>query len=102
MAQIRNPKQILNSKDQIAKLYFTVCLEIIIFGHFEFVSNFACLREAASAKAGISCFEFLHLISIESSSCFSAEITCINILLEERAGAVFRIPKTLIEHLHDG
>ena len=25
---------------------------------FEIVSNFACLREAASAKAGISCFGF--------------------------------------------
>ena len=28
------------------------------FWSFDIVSNFACLREAASAKAGISCFEF--------------------------------------------
>jgi hypothetical protein len=31
---------------------------ILVFRSFEFVSDFACLREAASAKAGISCFEF--------------------------------------------
>ncbi len=29
-----------------------------VFWLFEFVSKFACLREAAPAKAGISCFKF--------------------------------------------
>jgi hypothetical protein len=41
------------------------------------------------------------LIGIKPSSCFSAEVTCINILSEERAGAIFGIPKTLVEYLHD-
>ena len=44
----------------------------------------------------------IHSVCVKSSSCFSAKITCINILLKERAGAVFGIPKTLIKHLHDG
>jgi hypothetical protein len=42
---------------------FQKIIENVYFGHydiaiFEFVLNFACLREAAPAKAGISCFEF--------------------------------------------
>jgi len=39
---------------------------------FEIVSKFACLREAASAKAGISCFEF----AIRSTKNYSAAICC--------------------------
>jgi hypothetical protein len=41
-------------------------------------------------------------IRIKPSSCFSAEIASIDILPEKRAGAIFGIPKTLIEDLHNG
>jgi len=36
-------------------------IRISAFGHLKIISSFACLREAASAKAGISCFEFKFL-----------------------------------------
>jgi hypothetical protein len=39
---------------------------------------------------------------IESSPGFSTQIACPNIFLQERAGPIFWVSKTLIEHLHDG
>jgi hypothetical protein len=53
-----NPKQILNSNSQMFK---PEPIRISAFGHLKIISSFACLREAASAKAGISCFEFKFL-----------------------------------------
>jgi len=53
-SEIRIPKLETNSKNnQNLKKFET--FEFVIF---DIVSKFACLREAASAKAGISCFEF--------------------------------------------
>jgi len=55
--KIRNPNIEIRNK---SKIRITECskenVSIFVFGIFEFVSDFACLREAASAKAGISCF----------------------------------------------
>jgi len=50
-----NPKQIRIFKIQILEALLFRAFEI---WSFDIVSNFACLREAASAKAGISCFGF--------------------------------------------
>ena len=43
-----------------------------------------------------------YLVGIESSPGFSAEITGIHIFPKKRAGTIFRISESLIEHLHDG
>jgi len=56
--EIRNPNIEIRSKfrfsnDQICKMLFQCLVFNLEFRSFEIVSNFACLREAASAKAGI-------------------------------------------------
>jgi hypothetical protein len=60
LSQIRNSNVEIrnNSKIRISN-HQNKRVSNFVFGSFEFVSDFACLREAASAKAGISCFEFI-------------------------------------------
>ena len=56
--EIRISKSETNPNVQNSKFVNFYLFRTFEIWSFEIVSNFACLREAASAKAGISCFEF--------------------------------------------